>query len=191
MSSFRSCLARRSSPTAPDARLPLPDSYDLIASAPGIKQLLESPLGICPAPRACYFVAMSTFRIIFAAWFLPMAIAAAALTSAATPAAAGTCIFDWAVPGPYDVSGNFRGRTDTVMARLTNDCRVTIGLPGVFTGAPVRQAGNCLAFSFRVQDVRQTFNARWCESYGVVPWEGRDVRATIVPRHGLRDRHTR
>jgi hypothetical protein len=125
---------------------------------------------------------MSKRRIISAACLAPLVLLA--LAPAAAPAAAGSCTFDWAVPGPYDVAGNFRGRTETVTARLTNDCRVTIGLPGVFTGGPVKRAGSCLAFSFRVENVRQTFTARWCNDYGVVPWQGREVRAQIVPRHG-------
>lgn len=70
------------------------------------------------------------------------------------------------------------------MARLTNSCRVTIGLPGVFTGGVVRRSGRCLNFTFKVQEERQTFTARWCDNYGVVPWEGRDVRATIKRRQG-------
>jgi hypothetical protein len=105
--------------------------------------------------------------------------------TAATPAtAANTCTFDWAVPGAYEISGNFRGQAATDMARVANDCRVTIGLPGVFTGGPLRRATRCLEFSFRVQDVRQTFTARWCDNHGVVPWEGRDVQATIMMRQG-------
>ena len=127
---------------------------------------------------------MSKYDIISAACLVPLVLAVLALSAVATPAAARTCVFDWAVPGPYDVSGNFRGRTETVTARLTNDCRVTIGLPGVFTGGPVKRAGSCLVFSFRVQDVRETFTARWCNDYAVVPWQGRNVRAQIVARHG-------
>jgi hypothetical protein len=123
--------------------------------------------------------------IISAMFLVPLVLAVLALTPAAAPAATvGTCIFDWAVPGPYDVSGDFRGRTETVTARLTNDCRITIALPGVFTGGPVKQAGSCLAFSFKVEDVRQALTAQWCKDYGVVPWEGRNVRAQIIPRHG-------
>lgn len=106
------------------------------------------------------------------------------LTAGAPPAAAQICLFDWATPGSYEITGDFRGRSETVMARVTNDCRVTISLPGVFTGAALKRAGRCLAFTFRVQDVRQTFTARWCDSYGVVPWEGREVRASIVRRDG-------
>lgn len=127
---------------------------------------------------------MSNCKIISAACLAPLMLAVLALTPTAAPAAAGACVFDWAVPGPYDVSGNFRGRTETVTARLTNDCRVTIGLPGVFTGGPVARAGRCLLFSFRVQDVRQTLTARWCNDQVMVPWEGRAVRAQVIPRHG-------
>lgn len=113
-----------------------------------------------------------------------LATAFLALGPVAPAAAARTCIFDWAVPGLYEVSGNFRGQSQTVMARLTSNCRVTIQLPGVFTGGVVRRSGSCLSFTFKVQDERQTFTARWCDSYGVVPWEGRDVQATIKRRQG-------
>jgi hypothetical protein len=135
--------------------------------------------GIGHAAQACYFGGMSNCKII------SLMLGVLALTTAAAPGAtAATCTFDWAVPGPYDVSGNFRGSTETVTARLTNDCRVAIGLPGVFAGGPVRRSGSCLVFSFRVENVRQTLTARWCNDYGVVPWQGRDVRARIIPRRG-------
>lgn len=111
-----------------------------------------------------------------------------ALVAGAVPAAgANACTFDWAVPGTYEISGNFRGRTETVQARLTPDCRVTISLPGVLTGSRLKRQGRCLAFSFRVEGERYPFSARWCGSYGVVPWQGREVRASIVRR---RDRTT-
>lgn len=120
------------------------------------------------------------------------ALAMLALSTTSTSAtAASSCIFDWAVPGSYEISGNFRGQTHTVMARLTPDCRVSIGLPGVFSGTAVKRAGRCLAFSFRVQDERQTFTARWCDDYGVVPWQGRDVQARIVRRKGRSNTSTR
>lgn len=110
-------------------------------------------------------------------------LAMVAFTAAATPAtAARACIFDWAVPGPYEISGNFRGQVETVTAQLTNDCRVMIGFPGVATGGALSRAGSCLAFSFRVEGEQDTLEARWCGSHGVVPWQGRDVRATIVRR---------
>lgn len=102
------------------------------------------------------------------------------LTTAATPAEAKTCGFEWAVPGQYQVSGDFRGQMDSVTARLTTDCRVTIGLPGVFTGGQVTLAGDCLVFSFRVEGEQRSFEAQWCGGYGLVPWEGRNVRATVA-----------
>jgi hypothetical protein len=105
-----------------------------------------------------------------------------AVSTAAPPAVAQACVFDWARPGSYDISGNFRGQVETVTARLTHDCRVSIGMPGVFTGGPLRRAGRCLEFSFRVEGERRTFTARWCGNYGVVPWQGRNIRATIVRR---------
>lgn len=140
--------------------------------------------------RQCCFTAMIGHRFVLVA--LALAFSPLALTTSATPAAAAAaCIFDWAVPGLYHVSANFRGHTEAVTARLTTDCRVTIGLPGVFTGGRVTRAGSCLQFSFRVEGERQTFTARWCDSYGVVPWQGRNVRATIVPRQSLMERHNR
>lgn len=147
-------------------------------------------MNICSRPMPCYSSAMNKCSLVLIASAL--ALGALALERSATPAAAAaSCIFDWAVPGLYDVSGSFRGRTESVTARLTSDCRVTIGLPGVFTGGRVTRAGSCLQFSFRIEGERQTFTARWCDSYGVVPWQGRNVRANIVPRHSLGDRHNR
>ncbi|MFW6076182.1 MAG: hypothetical protein ACOC71_00385 [Hyphomicrobiales bacterium] len=128
---------------------------------------------------------MNNARITCAAGLVALSLAGSGLPPSVTPAAAvGTCVFDWAVPGPYDITGNFRGRTETTTARLTNDCRVTIALPGVFTGGPVRRAGDCLQFSFRVEGERQAFTARWCDSYAVVPWQGRNIRAEVVRRRG-------
>jgi hypothetical protein len=121
---------------------------------------------------------MSNWPIISAACLALLALLAAAVPSSA----ANACIFDWAVPGTYEISGNFRGRTETVQARLTPDCRVTISLPGVFTGSRLKRQGRCLAFSFRVEGERHPFSAQWCGSYGVVPWQGRNVRANIVRR---------
>lgn len=122
---------------------------------------------------------MNNSRITFASLLALVAVA-----TETAPAAAASCVFEWAVPGTYEITGSFRGRSETVIARVTNNCRVTIGLPGVFTGGELERAGRCLTFSFRVQDVRQTFTARWCDSYGVVPWQGREIRATIVRREG-------
>jgi hypothetical protein len=130
---------------------------------------------------------MGKLRIICAACLL--ALAYTILTQPA--AAARSCIFDWAVPGPYEVSGNFRGQVETVFARVTPDCRVSIALPGVYTGGSLKRSGSCLTFSFKVQDVRETFTAQWCGDYGVVPWQGRNVRANVVKRKGRSNTGTR
>lgn len=123
---------------------------------------------------------MSHCKVFWAVGLSVLGLAAAATPTRAEPA----CIFDWAVPGSYDISGNFRGEVETVTARLTNDCRVAIALPGIFSGGPLQRDGRCLTFSFKVENERGTFKARWCGSYGVVPWQGRDVRATIARHRG-------
>jgi len=96
-----------------------------------------------------------------------------------TAQAARKCVFNWAVPGTYKVSGNFRGTTEAASARLTNDCRVFFRVPGVFSGGPVRRSGSCLKFSFKVEGQRRVFSARWCNTYGIVPWQGRNIRAQV------------
>ncbi len=93
--------------------------------------------------------------------------------------AARKCVFNWAVPGTYKVSGNFRGTTEAATARLTNDCRVYFQVPGVFSGGPVRRSGRCLRFSFKVEGERRVFSARWCNTLGIVPWQGRDIRTRV------------
>jgi hypothetical protein len=108
--------------------------------------------------------------------------AAIMLFAGATPdsaQAARKCIFNWAVPGTYKVSGNFRGTTEAATARLTNDCRVFFQVPGVFSGGPVRRSGRYLRFSFKVEGERRIFSARWCNTFGIVPWQGRNVRARV------------
>ncbi|WP_337660208.1 hypothetical protein [Anderseniella sp. Alg231-50] len=94
--------------------------------------------------------------------------------------AATRCIFNWAQPGTYKMSGNFRGTTEAATARLTHDCRVYFQVPGVFSGGPVRRSGRCLKFRFKVDGEARIFSARWCNTYGVVPWQGRDVRASVT-----------
>lgn len=96
-----------------------------------------------------------------------------------TAHAARKCIFSWAVPGTYKVSGNFRGTIEAASARLTSDCRVIFRVPGVFSGGPVRRSGKCLKFSFKVEGQRRVFSARWCNTYGIVPWQGRNIRARV------------
>lgn len=129
---------------------------------------------------------MGKLRIICAVY-----LGGLVFTAWAQPAAARSCIFDWAVPGSYEVSGEFRGQVQTVFARVTPDCRVSIALPGVYTGGALKRSGSCLTFSFKVQDVRQTFTARWCDGYGVVPWQGRNVRAKVVRRQDRPNTGTR
>lgn len=108
-------------------------------------------------------------------------LGALALAATSQPAAAAaSCTFAWAQPGTYVISGNFRGSVESTTARLTSNCRIVINIPGVFTGSPVRRAGQCLRFSFKVEGEKQAFTAQWCDSYGIVPWQGRTIRASIV-----------
>lgn len=120
-------------------------------------------------------------QIIAPGIFAAMGLAAFAFTTSA--AWATGCMFDWAKPGTYEVRGNFRGQVESASAKLTSDCRVTLQIPGVFAGGKVSKAGSCLKFSFKVDwEKNKTFTARWCDGHGVVPWEGRNVRATVVLR---------
>ncbi len=98
-----------------------------------------------------------------------------------TAIAAKSCGFGWAKPGRYSVSGNFRGRVETTSARLTGDCRVSLQIPGVFTGGRVKRSGKCLRFALKVEGERKVFYAKWCNTYGLVPWKGRKIRAQIRP----------
>jgi hypothetical protein len=93
--------------------------------------------------------------------------------------AAKSCGFGWAKPGKYHVSGNFRGRVEATTARLTRDCRVSLQIPGVFTGGRVKRSGKCLRFALKVQGESKVFFAKWCNTYGLVPWQGRNIRAQI------------
>jgi hypothetical protein len=94
--------------------------------------------------------------------------------------AARNCGYGWAVPGSYRITGNFRGAAESGIARLTNDCRVILQIPGVFSGGGVRRSGGCLLFSFKVNGEARVFTARWCNSYGIVPWQGRNIRASVT-----------
>ncbi len=96
-----------------------------------------------------------------------------------TAHAAKSCGFGWAKPGKYKVSGNFRGRVESTSARLTSDCRVSLQIPGVFTGGRVKKSGRCLRFALKIEGQRKVFFAKWCNSYGLVPWKGRNIRAEI------------
>jgi hypothetical protein len=105
--------------------------------------------------------------------------------------AAKSCVFGWAVPGTYVISGNFRGSVESTTARLTPDCKVSIRIPGVFTGGPVTRSGQCLRFSFKVQGEKRVFTAQWCNGYGIVPWQGRNIRATVTRKQAEPEVETR
>lgn len=90
-----------------------------------------------------------------------------------------TCLQPWAEIGEYRIEGNFRGQLERATAHLSRSCRVTIQLPGVFTGGPVKARNGCLEFTFKVQDVPETFVATWCGAYAVVPWKGQDMKVTV------------
>ena len=108
-------------------------------------------------------------------------IAAGGVSAPDTAHAAKSCGFGWAKPGKYRVSGNFRGRVEATSARLTSDCRVSLQIPGVFTGGRVKKSGKCLRFALKVEGQRKVFFAKWCNTYGLVPWKGRNIRAEIKP----------
>ena len=113
---------------------------------------------------------------------LAATLIAAGGISAPDPAhAAKSCGFGWAKPGKYKISGNFRGRVESTSARLTADCRVALQIPGVFTGGRVKKSGKCLRFALKVEGERKVLFARWCNTYGLVPWKGRNIRAEIRP----------
>jgi hypothetical protein len=95
--------------------------------------------------------------------------------------AAGSCIHPWAKPGRYTIEGQLNDRVQRTTAYLTNACRVNFSLPGVFSGAPVQQSGECLAFAFKVRNRPEVFVARWCDDHATVPWNGRDVMVKVSP----------
>jgi hypothetical protein len=101
------------------------------------------------------------------------------LATAETAQAAKTCGFGWAKPGKYIISGNFRGQVESASARLTNDCRISLQIPGVFSGSRLKRSGKCLRFALKIEGERKVFFAKWCNTYGLVPWKGRTIRASI------------
>ena len=113
----------------------------------------------------------------------PTAIVAVGLVATIgllTPAlSAQPCIHSGAKPGKYTIRGKLNDRVQTAGAHLSNSCRVSFNLPGVFTGGPVKKAGACLQFTFKVQKQPQVFHAKWCDSYALVPWNGRNVRISV------------
>ena len=63
---------------------------------------------------------------------------------------AAPCGADWAEPGTYKITGNFRGKKESAGAELTRDCRINLKIPGVFTCGPVKRSGKCLRFTFKI-----------------------------------------
>jgi hypothetical protein len=96
-------------------------------------------------------------------------------------ASAADCGFPWAQPGKYKISASFRGKDESTNVFLGKDCRIIVQVPGVFTGGSVKKDGKCLAFSFKVEGEKGVFQAKWCDDYGLVPWRGKTIRATVVP----------
>ena len=94
---------------------------------------------------------------------------------------AATCGAAWAEPGTYKITGNFRGKPESAGAELTRDCRINLKIPGVYTGGPVRRAGKCLRFTFKIDKQKRLYRGRWCEGFAVVDWKGKDVRAKVKP----------
>ena len=110
------------------------------------------------------------------------AVAGVMMAGASGSALASTCGHDWAVPGKYKISGSFRGKNESTNAFLSKDCRITLQVPGVFTGGKVTKRGSCLEFAFKVEGEKGAFKAKWCEDYGLVPWRGKTIRAAVTPQ---------
>ena len=102
------------------------------------------------------------------------------LGGASHPAAAARrCVFGWAVPGAYVITGQFRGSVRSATIYLTNNCRLVIPLPGVFTGGRLVQAGQCLKFNLKVGKKKKALTAHWCNTYGIVPLGKHVFRASV------------
>jgi len=106
-------------------------------------------------------------------------VTAALVGAVAGPAAAKNCSFGWAVPGVYEITGNFRGQVESTTFRVTGDCKLSVQLPGVFVGGALARAGQCLRFSFKVQDKPGVLHGRWCAGSAVIPWKKKEVRASV------------
>ena len=84
--------------------------------------------------------------------------------------AAKGCIHSWAVPGKYDITGSFRGdNPDVTTARLSPGCRVYFQIPGVSSGGAVKEKGQCLAFSFKIEELNKILSAEWYNDYAIIP----------------------
>ena len=108
-------------------------------------------------------------------------IAGVLLFAGANNAVAGDCGHSWAKPGKYKISASFRGKKESTNVFLSKDCRVTLQVPGVFTGGKVRKSGRCLQFTFKIEGETKVFRAKWCNDYGFVPWQDKTIRAKITP----------
>jgi hypothetical protein len=96
-------------------------------------------------------------------------------------ALAANCGHSWAKPGKYKISASFRGKNESTNAFLGKDCRIILQVPGVFTGGKVSKSGQCLEFSFKIEGETKVFRAKWCDDYGLVPWQDKTIRAEITP----------
>jgi hypothetical protein len=103
------------------------------------------------------------------------------LFAGANNAIAGDCGYSWAQPGKYKISASFRGKNESTNAFLGKDCRITLQVPGVFTGGKVSKSGQCLKFSFKIEGETKVFWAKWCDDYGLIPWQGKTIRAEVTP----------
>ena len=110
------------------------------------------------------------------------AVAVAALLAIEpADAAQQQCIFDWAVPGEYTISGNVGGRVESATALLSPACRVFFRIPGVYSGGQVQEAGSCLKFGFKVDGAPRAFTAQWCDDHAVLPWQGKEIPVKVTP----------
>ena len=110
---------------------------------------------------------------------LSAGVAAVFMFASANDAMARNCGHSWAKPGKYKISGSFRGRQESTNAFLGKDCRITLQVPGVFTGGKVKKRGKCLEFSFKVEDDKKVYRAKWCNDYGLIPWKDKTLRAQV------------
>jgi len=108
-------------------------------------------------------------------------MAAVFLFAGANNAMAADCGHSWAKPGRYKISASFRGKAESTNAFLGKDCHITLQVPGVFTGGNVSKSGSCLEFSFKIEGETSVFRAKWCDDYGLIPWQGKTIRAEVTP----------
>jgi len=83
------------------------------------------------------------------------------------------------VPGTYVITGNYKGSVQSANIYLTNNCKLVIPLPGVFTGGKLVRAGQCLKFDLKVGHKKKAVTAHWCNTYGIVPFGKHIFRASV------------